>query len=149
MQLSVIVLFFALILEFVEFNETYKIIRPYKFYNRHSWHPPSVWRPFPKPQRHYHSKKMRPPKYHSHEPDYHKYVPHSEDSVDTFNNDKPYVIIIQFPQKKEKKEHQSHQRQHIIDFPRDTDYIEDDDDDDDELKLYEIDDKGVQVKINH
>lgn len=82
-----------------------------------------------------------------------RYASHSEDSVDTFNNDKPYVIIIQFPQKKEKKEYQSHQRQHIniLDAPRENDYIheDDDDDDDDELKLYEFDDKGVQVKINH
>lgn len=65
-----IVVLFALILDFVEFNETYKFIRPYKFYNRHSWHPP--WHPFPKPRKHYRSKKMRPPKYHPHDPDYHK-----------------------------------------------------------------------------
>lgn len=80
-----------------------------------------------------------------------RYAPHYEDSidtVDTVDNDKPYVIIIQFPQKKEKKKNQSHQRQHIVDSPRETDYIEDDDEDD-ELKLYEFDDKGAQVKINH
>lgn len=79
-----------------------------------------------------------------------RYAPHYEDSVDTYEDDKPYVIIIQFPQKKEKKKYHSlsHQRQHIIDSPRDIDYI-DDDDDDDELKVYELDDKGVRIKIDN
>lgn len=79
-----------------------------------------------------------------------RYAPHYEDSVDTYEDDKPYVIIIQFPQKKEKKKNHSlsHQRQHIIDSPRDIDYI-DDDDDDDELKVYELDDKGVRIKIDN
>ncbi|XP_050447441.1 uncharacterized protein LOC126849541 [Cataglyphis hispanica] len=147
MQLSLIIVLFALILEFVEFSETYKIIRPYKFYNRHPWRPPR-WHPLPKPRKHYHSTKKQPPKYHSYEPDYNRYAPHHEDSADTFDDDKPYVVIIQFPQKNEKKKHRSHQRQHIIDSPRDIDYI-DDDDDNDELKVYELNDKGVQIKINH
>lgn len=80
-----------------------------------------------------------------------RYASHYEDLVDTVDNNKPYVIIIQFPQKEEKKKYQSHQqfRQHIVDSPRETDYIEGSDNEDDELKLYESDDKGVRVKINH
>lgn len=64
-----------------------------------------------------------------------RYAPYHEDSVDMSEHDKPYVIIIQLPHKNEKKKYHSYQRKHVIDPPRDNDYINDAD----ELKMYQLD----------
>jgi len=63
---------FGLILELVEFNETYKI-KPYKYYNPHSWRRPR-WHSFPKHGKRYHPKRIPSQRYHHYEPepDYHR-----------------------------------------------------------------------------
>ncbi|XP_011875481.1 PREDICTED: uncharacterized protein LOC105566239 [Vollenhovia emeryi] len=131
MQLSMIIVLFALLLELVEFNETYKI-KSYKYYNPHPWRRPR-WHPLPKHRKRYHSKSVPSYKYRHYEPepDYHRYTPYHEETSDS---DKPYVIVIQLPQKNGKKNYHSYQRKHVIDTPRDNDYI----DDADELKVYQL-----------
>ncbi|KAL6266234.1 hypothetical protein P5V15_003093 [Pogonomyrmex californicus] len=138
MKLYVIIMLIGLMLELVKFSENYKI-KAYKYHNPHSWRRPR-WHPFPKHRKHYHSKRGPSQKYHYYEPeqDYHRYAPH-HDSVDTSEHDKPYVIVIQLPQRKEfpkkEKEKYPYERLHTIDPPRDADYI---DDNDDELKVYQL-----------
>jgi len=74
-----------------------------------------------------------------------RYAPIYEDSMDNAEYDKPYIIVIQFPRKREKNKHPLYQRQHIIDAPRSIDYI---DDDDDEVKVYDINNRTVRIKVN-
>ncbi|TGZ47356.1 Uncharacterized protein DBV15_00078 [Temnothorax longispinosus] len=136
MQLPMIIVLVGLMLDLVEFNETYKI-KSYKYYNPHPWRR-LRWHPLPKHRKHhYHSKRMPSQKHHRYEPepDYHRYASRHEDSVDTSDHDKPYVIVIQLPHNNEKKEYRSYQREHVIDDPtRNNDYI----DDADELKVYQL-----------
>ncbi|RLU21366.1 hypothetical protein DMN91_005739 [Ooceraea biroi] len=142
-QLSVIILLACiLILELIKFSESYKPIKPYKFYN--PWRP-RRWQSFAKSSKHYRSKRILPQNHHIFEPDYERYAPIYEDSVDNTEEDKPYVIVIQLPRKKEKNKYQVYQRQHVIDAPQNIDYI---DDNDDELKVYHINNKTVRIKVN-
>ncbi|XP_012057881.1 PREDICTED: uncharacterized protein LOC105621015 [Atta cephalotes] len=130
MKLPTVIVFFGLILELVEFNETYKI-KPYSYYNPPPWRP--RWHSFPKHRKHYHPKRILANKYHRYEPDYHRYAPYHEDAVDTSDQDKSFVIVIQLPHKSEKKKY-FYQRKHVIDPPQNNDY----DDDDDEVKVYKL-----------
>ena len=63
-----------------------------------------------------------------------RYAPYHEDALDTSDQDKPFVIVIQLPHKSEKKKYDFYQRKHIIDPPQNNDY----DDDDDEVKVYKL-----------
>lgn len=74
-----------------------------------------------------------------------RYAPYYEDSIETSHDDKPYIIVIQLPSKKEKSKYRPHERQYVIDVPRDIDYT---DSDDDELKVDQLDDKTVRIKVN-
>ncbi|XP_025986102.2 uncharacterized protein LOC105205042 [Solenopsis invicta] len=134
MQLSMVIVLFGLLLDLMEFNETYKI-KPYKYYNPHSWRRPR-WHSLPKHRKRYHPKRIPSHKHHHyHEPEYHRYAPYHEDSVDTSDHDKPYVIVIQLPHKHEKKKYRSYQRKHVVDPPQNNDdYI----DDADEVKVYKL-----------
>ncbi|XP_036140464.1 uncharacterized protein LOC105835805 [Monomorium pharaonis] len=129
MQLPMVIVLFGLLLDLVEFNETYKI-KPYRYYNSHPWRRPR-WHPLPKHRKRYHPKRIPSHKYHHYEsvePEYHRYAPYHEDSEDTSDHDKPYIIVIQFPHKNGKKKYHSSQRKHVTDPPRDNnDYIDDDD----------------------
>ncbi|XP_018404900.1 PREDICTED: uncharacterized protein LOC108781440 [Cyphomyrmex costatus] len=125
-----VIVFFGLILELVEFNESYKI-KQYSYHNPPPWRRPR-WHSFPKHRKRYHSKRILPHKYHLYEPDYDRYAPYHEDTSD---QDKPFVIVIQLPQKNEKKKYDFYQRKHIIDPPQNNDYA---DDDDEEVKVYQI-----------
>ncbi|XP_012219485.1 uncharacterized protein [Linepithema humile] len=144
MKLYVIIGLFGVMLELVEFIETYKIIKPYKYYHPQPWRPPR-WHPFSKPRKRYHPKRMPSHKSHYDHPHYHRYVPYYEDSAETSHDDKPYIIVIQLPSKKEKSKSRSRKREHVINIPRDIDYINDDDD---ELKVDQLDDKTVRIKVN-
>ncbi|XP_011697427.1 PREDICTED: uncharacterized protein LOC105455648 [Wasmannia auropunctata] len=129
MKLSMAILIFGLILELVEFNETYKIKSYY------SPHPPRRprWHSLPKHRKHhYHPKRISPQKYHLYEqePDYHRYSSYQEDMSD---HEKPYVIVIQLP-KNEKKNYYSYQRKHVTDPLQNNDYL----DDADGLKVYQL-----------
>jgi len=62
--------------------------------------------------------------------------------VDTSDNhDKPYIIVIQLPHRNEKKNYRSYQRNHVIEPPRNNDYI----DDVDELKVYQLNNQEIKV----
>ncbi|XP_020279167.1 uncharacterized protein LOC109852426 [Pseudomyrmex gracilis] len=144
MQISMGIVLFGLLLELVKFGETYKMFKPfkpYKHYYSQPWRPPR-WHSFPKPLKPYRPK-GRPQKYYFYEPEYHRYAPSYEDTVDSHDTGKPYVIIIQLSQKKENT-HRSYKRHHITDDPL-NDYI---DNDDDEVKVYQLDNKAVQIKVN-
>ncbi|KAL0122886.1 hypothetical protein PUN28_007518 [Cardiocondyla obscurior] len=134
MQLPIIIILFGLMLELVEFNETYKI-KSYKHYNPYPWRRPH-WHPLPKHRKRYHHKRMPPQKYHYEpEPERHRYASYHEDSAEASDHDKPYIIVIQLPNKNEKKNYHSYERKHVIDPPQSSDYI----DDAEELKVYQLD----------
>lgn len=84
--------------------------------------------------------------------------------MDVPDDDKPYVIVIQLPRRKEKRKKHPYQRVHVIkpsQYERETDYIDDDDDevgdvdgyadgyaDEGELKVYRLDNDKLQIKVN-
>lgn len=81
--------------------------------------------------------------------------------MDVSADDKPYVIVIQLPRRKEKSKKHPHQRAHNVEpakYQREIDYIDDADDDydshgdgydDGELKVYQLDNNKVHIKVNH
>ncbi|XP_014467803.1 PREDICTED: uncharacterized protein LOC106740866 [Dinoponera quadriceps] len=157
MQVSVIVMLTVLSLEIVDFSETFKGVRPYKYFSPRPWRPPR-WHPRGKTQKRFHAKRRPPHKYRPYESDRHRYAPHYEDyDVDIPDNDKPYIIVIQLPQRKEKRKKRPYERVHVVkpsEYKRETDYINDDDDadydgdGDSELKVYKLNDNKVQIKVN-
>lgn len=64
-----IIVLFGLMLDLVEFNETYKI-KPYKYYNPHSGRR-LRWHPLPKHRKRYRPKRIKHHHYKP-EPDYHR-----------------------------------------------------------------------------
>lgn len=87
--------------------------------------------------------------------------------MDASEDDKPYVIIIQLPRRKEKLKKRPYERAHVIEpseHERETDYIDDENDDvnydsyydssgdgynDGEVKVYRLDNNKMHIKVNN
>ncbi|XP_032674946.1 uncharacterized protein LOC116845868 isoform X2 [Odontomachus brunneus] len=169
MQVSVIVALVVLSLEIVDVSEGYKGVRPYKYYSPRPWRP-LRWHPPAKSPKRYHAKRRPTYKSRPYEPEHHRYAPHYQDSVDVSDDDKPYVIVIQLPRRKEKLKKRPYQRAHVIkpsEHEREIDYIDDDNDnvnndnydsyydsygdgyDDGEVKVFRLDNNKVHIKVNN
>ncbi|XP_076240075.1 uncharacterized protein LOC143182754 [Calliopsis andreniformis] len=145
-----LVILIALLLEAIETGETYKLIRPYKYYQRRPWRPPR-WHKGHRSSKFYHSKRIPPEDYYSRGPGYYRYHPVSEDFESHVEN-KPYTIVIQLPKGEYKYSHNDYHRKRNYErdlitrgFATETDYIEDSEDN--ESKVVNVNSKKVQIKM--
>ncbi|CAL7951449.1 unnamed protein product [Xylocopa violacea] len=141
-----LVLLLALVLEIIETGDSYKLIRPYKYYQPRPWRWPRFYA-HQKSSKLYHSKRRIPPEdYHSRRPNYYSYG-FGRENLDGAVQNRPYTIVIQLPKGEGKFEDDNYAKRKRT-FPGHSiqkDYIEDEDDI--EPKMVKVNDKKVQIKM--
>ncbi|XP_050588928.1 uncharacterized protein LOC126921407 isoform X1 [Bombus affinis] len=149
-----LVALFALLFEIIEMGDGYKLIRPYKYYQRRPW-----WRHRSytdhKSSKFYHSKRISPEDHYSRRPSYNRrfrYGSTRDDFDGGAENHHPYTIVIQLPKEEDKyeddnyeKRKRNYERISIPVYTIENDYIEDEDDI--ESKVVNVNNKKMQIKM--
>ncbi|XP_003701302.3 uncharacterized protein LOC100881674 [Megachile rotundata] len=140
-----LLIFFALVLETMETDEVYKLMRPYKYYQPR---PPKWPRSHAahKSSRFHHFKRIPTEDYYSRRPTYYRY---SSNDFDGRVENQPCTIVIELP--KEESRYGSNYRQRKRQYERDSvpkyiseeDYI---DEEEEESKVVNVNNKKVQIK---
>ncbi|KAK9303987.1 hypothetical protein QLX08_004486 [Tetragonisca angustula] len=137
----------VLLFEIIETGNGYKLIRPYKYYQRRPW-PRPRWHADHKSSKLYHSKRISPEDHYSRRPSYNRYRDDSNGRVENH----PYTIVIQLPKEEDKHRDDSYgqrkrkfERISVPAYTAGSDYIEDEDEA--ESRVVNVDDRKVQIKM--
>ncbi|XP_043517678.1 uncharacterized protein LOC122532722 [Frieseomelitta varia] len=140
----------VLLFEIIETGNGYKLIRPYKYYQRRPWSRPR-WHADHKSSKLYHSKRISPEDHYSRRPSYNRYGSAGDDFNGRVENH-PYTIVIQLPKEEDKHRGDSYgqrkrkfERISVPAYTTGSDYIEDEDEA--ESKVVNVDNRRVQIKM--
>ncbi|KAK1127860.1 hypothetical protein K0M31_003352 [Melipona bicolor] len=135
----------VLLFEIIETGNGYKLIRPYKYYQRRPWSRPR-WHADHKSSKLYHSKRISPEDHYSRRPSYNRYGSAVGDDFNGRVENHPYTIVIQLPKEGDRHRDDSFgQRKRKFERTTGSDYIEDEDEA--ESKVVNVDDRKVQIKM--
>ncbi|CAD1474329.1 unnamed protein product, partial [Heterotrigona itama] len=142
----------ALLFEIIETRNSYKLIRPYKYYQRRPWSRPR-WHADHKSSKLYHSKRISPEDRYSRRPSYNRYGSAVADDFNGRVENNPYTIVIQLPKEQADKHRGDSYGQRkrkfegisVPAYTTESDYIEDEDEA--ESKVVNVNDRKVQIKM--